>query len=217
MKLDKDQIRMVIALFMVASIAAILVGLSDIVTRAPIAAAQKAALHQALKQVLPQHANDPQNDKIELGKDDERVAIYPARDKAGRLAGLAWEVVAPDGYSGSILILVGVKPDGQVFAIRITRHQETPGLGDGIVKNDGWLASFVNQSLDSTHWKVKKDGGDFDQFTGATITPRAVVKAVKSALQFFNTHKQAMLDRLQKVQKARQPAATPDIGGHHDG
>jgi len=214
MKLDKDQIRMVIALFVVAAIAAVLLGLTDIVTREPIAAAQKAALHEALKQVLPEHANDPQNDKIELGEDDERVVIYPARDKTGLLDGLAWEVVAPDGYSGSIRILIGVRPDGRVFAIRITRHQETPGLGDGIIKNDGWLASFVNQSLDSKRWKVKKDGGDFDQFTGATITPRAVVKAVKSALQFFNTHRQAMLARLQKTQK---PAATPDTGEHHGG
>jgi len=213
MKLDKDQIRMVIALFLVAAIAAVLLGLTDIVTREPIAAAQKAALHEALKQVLPQHTNDPQSDKIEMGDDGKRVVIYPARDITGTLAGLAWEVIAPDGYSGSIRILVGVKlvgikQDGRVFAIRVTQHQETPGLGDGIIKNDGWLASFVNQSLDSTRWKVKKDGGDFDQFTGATITPRAVVKAVKSALQFFNGQKTAIFARLAAAQAAK---ATGDV------
>jgi len=203
MKLDKDQIRMVIALFLVAAIAAVLLGVTDIITREPIAAAQKAALHQALTQVLPQHANDPQHDKIILGKHkshaDQSSAttlIYPARNASGKLVGLAWEVIAPDGYSGSIRILVGVKPNGHVVAIRVTRHQETPGLGDGIVKNDGWLHSFIDQSLDSKRWKVKKDGGDFDQFTGATITPRAVIKAVKSALQFFNAQKGAILARL---------------------
>ncbi len=209
MLLDKDQIRMVIALFVVAAIAAILLGLTDMITREPIAAAQKAALHKALQQVLPQHSNDPQLDKIVLDTDGSLLDIYPAKDKTGSIIALAWEVVAPDGYSGSIRILVGVRPDGSIYAIRVTDHKETPGLGDGIVKNDSWLASFMDQSLSSKNWKVKKDGGDFDQFTGATISPRAVVKAVKAALVFFNSHKQAILARLQKQ------ASTPATGGHH--
>jgi len=211
MLLDKDQIRMVIALFVVAAIAAILLGLTDMVTREPIAAAQKAALHKALQQVLPQHSNDPQLDKIVLDSDGSLLDIYPAKDKTGSIIALAWEVVAPDGYSGSIRILVGVRPDGRIYAIRVTDHKETPGLGDGIVKNDSWLASFMDQSLSSKKWKVKKDGGDFDQFTGATISPRAVVKAVKGALVFFNSHKQAILARLQKQ------VSTPATGEHHGG
>ncbi len=196
MKLNKDQLAMIFALFLVASIAAILLALTDIITREPIAAAQKAALHEALKQVLPEHGNDPQNDKIAFGDADQRVDIYPARDSAGKITGLAWEVIAPDGYSGSIRILVGVRPDGRIFAIRITEHKETPGLGDGIVKNINWLASFIDQTLSSRNWKVKKDGGDFDQFTGATITPRAVVKAVKRALEFFKQQKPAIFTDL---------------------
>ncbi len=214
MKLDKDQIGMVIALFLVAAIAAILLALTDIVTREPIAAAQKAALHQALQQVLPEHGNDPQNDKIALAEADKRVDIYPARDSAGKITGLAWEVIAPDGYSGSIRILVGVRPDGRIFAIRITEHKETPGLGDGIVKNIVWLASFIDQTLTSKVWKVKKDGGDFDQFTGATITPRAVVKAVKRALEFFKQQKPAIFARLSEAHEKpseKQPkASVPD-------
>jgi len=193
----------------VAAIAAILLGLTDIATREPIAAAQKAALHQALRQVLPQHANDPQNDRITMGPADDKVDIYPARDSDGHTVGLAWEVVAPDGYSGSIHILVGVRPDERIYAIRVTEHHETPGLGDGIVKNHNWVSSFMNQSLNSKIWKVKKDGGDFDQFTGATISPRAVVKAVKSALLFFNSHKQAILGRL-AVQKGVSPDQHPE-------
>ncbi|MFQ5346123.1 MAG: RnfABCDGE type electron transport complex subunit G [Mariprofundus sp.] len=212
MKLDKDQIRMVIALFVVAAIAAILLGLTDIVTRQPIAEAQKAALHKALQQVLPMHSNDPQHDKIVLKKNDIAMDVYPARDASGTVRGLAWEVIAPDGYSGSIRILVGVKPDGHVFAIRITQHQETPGLGDGIVKNDGWLASFVDQSLSSKQWKVKRDGGDFDQFTGATITPRAVVKAVKGALEFFQDQKEAIFSRLNE-QKHSQKGQSGEVNG----
>ncbi len=209
MKLDRDQISMIMALFLVAAIAAILLGLTDIVTREPIAAAQKAALHKALQQVLPQHSNDPQVDKIALDNDGALLDIYPARDQAGTVKALAWEVIAPDGYSGSIRILVGVRPDGRIYAIRVTDHKETPGLGDGIVKNTHWLASFTDQSLSSTTWKVKKDGGDFDQFTGATISPRAVVKAVKGALVFFNNHKQAILARLQ------QQTSAPATGEHH--
>jgi len=205
MLLDKDQIRMVIALFVVAAIAAILLGLTDMVTREPIAVAQKAALHKALQQVLPLHVNDPQADKIVLGKADEAgIDMYPARDVAGVVRGVAWEVVAPNGYSGSIRILVGVRPDGRVYAIRVTQHQETPGLGDGIVKNNAWLASFADQSLSSKIWKVKKDGGDFDQFTGATITPRAVVKAVKGALQFFNQQKAAIFARFNEQVHAHE-------------
>lgn len=196
MKFDRDQIRMVVALVVVAAIAALLLALTDIVTREPIAAAQKAALHQALAQVLPAHANDPQAEKVGVNNGAETIDIFPARDHAGQLNGLAWETVAADGYSGSVHILVGLTPNGRIHAIRITRHQETPGLGDGIVKNDNWLNSFVDQSLSSRRWKVKKDGGDFDQFTGATITPRAVVKAVKRALTFFEANKSAILAAL---------------------
>jgi len=213
MKLDKDQIGMVIALFVVAAIAAILLGLTDMVTREPIAQAQKAALHKALQQVLPPHANDPQVDKVVLGKAEKAVDIYPARDASGTVRGIAWEVLAPDGYSGSIRILVGVRPDGNVFSIRVTRHQETPGLGDGIVKNDGWLASFVDQNLSSKIWKVKKDGGDFDQFTGATITPRAVVKAVKGALEFFSQQKAVIFTRLNAQVKAHEGQSGEVNGG----
>ncbi|MBL4774617.1 MAG: RnfABCDGE type electron transport complex subunit G [Mariprofundus sp.] len=192
MKIDKDQMRMVLALFVVAVIAAAVTGVTDIFTREPIAAAQKEALHKALQQVLPQHSNDPQMDKIEV----EDTAIYPAKSGNGGLTGLAWEVIAPDGYSGSIRILVGLRPDASIQAIRITGHKETPGLGDGITKNQSWLAGFMGQTLASISWAVKKDGGDFDQFTGATITPRAVVKAVQGALMFFRQHEQVILARI---------------------
>ncbi|PIV30456.1 MAG: NADH:ubiquinone oxidoreductase subunit RnfG, partial [Zetaproteobacteria bacterium CG02_land_8_20_14_3_00_50_9] len=74
-----------------------------------------------------------------------------------------------------------------------TSHHETPGLGDGITLNHAWLDSFVDKTLTQTSWKVRKDGGDFDQFTGATISPRAVVKAVKAGLELFELHKVRIL------------------------
>lgn len=200
MKPDRDQIRMVLALLLVAVIAAALLAVTDIFTRKPIAAAQKQALHRALVQVLPEHVNDPQADARSIGQGKSAIKLYPARDRAAKLAGIAWEVVAPDGYSGSIRILVGLKPDGRIHAIRVTDHRETPGLGDGIVRNQAWLDSFRQRSLNDTRWAVKKDGGDFDQFTGATITPRAVVKAVHQALKFFAAHRQQILQLFDPAQ-----------------
>ncbi|HKI61491.1 MAG TPA: RnfABCDGE type electron transport complex subunit G [Mariprofundaceae bacterium] len=200
MKFDKDQLQMVLALFLVAVIAAVLLGVTDMFTREPIAMAQKAALHRALQQVLPVYANDPQSDEVDIGSGtEEAVHIYPGKDEKGKLTGIAWEVVAPDGYSGSIRILLGLHPDGSIEAIRVTDHRETPGLGDGIVKNIPWLASFVGKTLAGTRWAVKKDGGDFDQFTGATITPRAVVKAVRRGLEFYQARHQAILDAIGKA------------------
>ena len=192
---------MVAALFLVAVIAALLLGLTDMVTRTPIAEAQKAALHKALAQVLPEHANDPLEDLITITPvgSSEPKQFYPARDKQGDITGMAWEVIAPDGYNGSIRILMGLLPDGSVHAIRITDHRETPGLGDGIIHNSDWLNSFAGRTLDNVRWNVKKDGGEFDQFTGATITPRAVVKAVKKGLELFRINRIALLNPKEKA------------------
>ncbi len=185
---DRDQGCMVVAIVVVALLAAATLGLTDIYTREPIAQAQREALHKALIQVLPKHDNDSQADLFTVAGTD----VYPGKDSDGNPLGFAWEVVAPDGYAGSIRILVGVKPKGHVYAIRVTDHRETPGLGDGIVKDSHWVQSFGGLGLDGAIWKVRKDGGDFDQFTGATITPRAVVKAVKAALLFYKDHQESI-------------------------
>jgi len=199
--IEPEQLKMVAALFLVAVIAALLLGLTDMVTRTPIAEAQKAALHKALGQVLPKHANDPLEDLITIKPvgSDELKQFYPARNKQGEITGMAWEVIAPDGYSGTIRILMGLLPDGTVHAIRITNHRETPGLGDGIIHNSSWLNSFAGRTLDNVRWNVKKDGGEFDQFTGATITPRAVVKAVKRGLELFRNNRIALLNPKEKA------------------
>jgi len=196
MKMDREQWRMALALAAVAAVATVLLGITDLLTRQPIVEARQHAMHEALMEVLPQHANDALADVVTVDGMGENVDIYPARDAAGSLIGFAWETVAPDGYSGTIRILMGVKPDGSIYAIRVTDHRETPGLGDGIVKNEAWLDAFGGTTLANTHWAVKKDGGDFDQFTGATITPRAVVKAVKLGLEFFKKQRQAIFGKL---------------------
>lgn len=110
----------------------------------------------------------------------------------GKLSGapsvLAIETTAPNGYSGKIELIVGMQIDGTVTGVRVLNHKETPGLGDKIdLRVSDWILSFNQEVVREDNrqdWQVKKDGGQFDQFTGATITPRAVVKAVKNAVDF---------------------------------
>ncbi len=110
---------------------------------------------------------------------------------------MALEAIAPDGYGGDIHLLVGIDVNGTVTGVRVTSHRETPGLGDYIDRNKSpWIEQFVGKSLTTPaakHWKVVKDGGRFDARAGATITPRAVVKAVKSALDYFARHRAAII------------------------
>lgn len=121
--------------------------------------------------------------------------IYRARMQ-GAPSALVLEASAPDGYSGNIDMVIGVSIDMTVLGVRVVDHKETPGLGDKVeLAVSNWITSFTGKQFDSENtssWQVKKDGGDFDQFTGATITPRAVVNAVRRALIFA----QANRDRL---------------------
>ena len=125
----------------------------------------------------------------------EPVAVYRAR-KAGQPVALVISPIAPDGYNGSIKLLVGINSDGTLSGVRVVGHRETPGLGDAIDESrSGWIHIFDNKSLGNPlpeRWKVKKDGGDFDQLTGATITPRAVVKAVRQALLYYRDNQEAL-------------------------
>jgi Na+-translocating ferredoxin:NAD+ oxidoreductase subunit G len=103
----------------------------------------------------------------------------------GSLTAYIVETTAPDGYSGNIDLIVALTPDGTILGSRVLNHQETPGLGDKIeARRSPWILSFNGKTVtedNAAKWAVRKDGGDFDQFTGATITPRAVVNAVRNA------------------------------------
>ncbi|MFN4055576.1 MAG: electron transport complex subunit RsxG [Alishewanella aestuarii] len=118
-------------------------------------------------------------------------AVYRWRDQQ-QLKAFIVETTAPDGYSGNIDLLVAVTPDGEVLGSRVLNHQETPGLGDKIEsRRNNWIYAFSGQSAteaDAKRWAVKKDGGDFDQFTGATITPRAVINAIYRTARFVQQH-----------------------------
>ncbi|MDD5390024.1 MAG: electron transport complex subunit RsxG [Gallionellaceae bacterium] len=121
---------------------------------------------------------------------------YVAR-KAGNATAVVLEAAAPDGYAGEIRLLVGIHADGGIAGVRVTAHHETPGLGDIIdIAKNRWITQFDGHGLGDTpdkDWKVRKDGGRFDYMAGATITPRAVVKATHKALQYFAAHRDELL------------------------
>lgn len=128
---------------------------------------------------------------------DQPMPLYSATLN-GVPTGYALETIAPDGYSGAIRMVVGTDAKGAVSAVRVLTHKETPGLGDKIeLKKSNWIDSFVGRTLNADNdasWAVKKDGGEFDAFTGATITPRAVVKAVKNLLRLQQEHPELLRD-----------------------
>ncbi|MDR3427310.1 MULTISPECIES: electron transport complex subunit RsxG [Silvimonas] len=154
-----------------------------------------------IAQVLPAGSYDnnlladktmvPKAEAAELGNADASP-IYLAK-KAGKTVGAVVEATAPDGYAGKIKLLIGVAPDGQVLGVRVVDHKETPGLGDYIdSKISNWIDQFNGKGLGNPpleRWKVKKDGGDFDSHAGATISPRAVVKALGKTLVYVTAHK----------------------------
>lgn len=173
-------------------------------TKGRIAEEKQRALTQSLLEVMP--AKLAGNDLIEdsfllpasplLGTTGPQQAYLARRD--GDPSGVIMQVVAPEGYGGSINLLVGIAADGTVTGVRvIPPHFETPGLGDAIeIQKSPWITSFNGKSLGNPppeQWRVKKDGGVFDAFTGATITPRAVVAAVRDALRYFEQHRTALL------------------------
>ena len=172
-------------------------------TRDRIAATARARELARFDQVLGglRHDNDLLADTLTMRDPEllgmtEAVTAYRARFQ-GRTVAVVLEPVAPDGYSGAIRLLIAVAPDGTVLGVRTVSHHETPGLGDFIdAGQSDWMQRFAGKSLGTpaaARWRVRKDGGDFDQYTGATITSRAVVGAVGRTLGFFERHRDELL------------------------
>lgn len=175
-----------------------LVGLSHEGTAERIARNEREALLDQLHVLVPPHYidNNLLRDVIEvsaveqLGTDTTRV--YRAR-MGDQAVAAVFSPVVTQGYSGPIQLIVAIRSDGSLAGARVLTHRETPGLGDKVeVERSSWILGFAGRSLNDpppSGWKVKRDGGEFDQFTGATITPRAVVRGVKSALEYFAAHR----------------------------
>ncbi len=190
--------------------------LTNLATQDRIAAAERAAQQRALFEIVPvtEHDNDLLLDTLPVPVDaldtlgvSGTSVIHRAR-QAGQITALIVPATAHDGYSGDISMIVGVNRDGTIAGVRILQHKETPGLGDKIeLKKHQWILSFNGKSLEVPvieSWKVKKDGGVFDQFAGATITPRAVVGQVKRVLEFVAANQHTLFND--------QPLA----GEHHE-
>lgn len=183
-------------LMLFAMVGAALVGLTFIQTEDDIRYNEKLTLLKKLNNIIPAQSydNDLLLDTITLkpntllGTKEESLA-YRARKNNQNIA-VVFSSIAPNGYNGPIHLLIGINANGQLSGVRVVKHRETPGLGDVVsISHSNWILGFDGKSLSQPNehgWKVKRDGGIFDQFTGATITPRAVVKAVHNALLYFD-------------------------------
>ena len=175
-------------------------------TKDRIEASEQANLLKNLNNII---ASDTYNNNVldntllvprasRLGKNVPTIVYRAWQDKTP--VAVAFSIVSHEGYSGDIKLLIAIKANGHISGVRVISHKETPGLGDKIeLSKDDWILSFNDKTLIetvTTPWKVKKDGGDFDQFTGATITPRAIVNAVFKALDYYNhNHDRLFLDQ----------------------
>lgn len=178
-----------------------LVALVNSMTHDTIAIQQQKQLTETLTQVIPTTLHD--NALFEqcilvhspelLGSQNSLPAYLAYKNQ--QPVAIAIEAIAPDGYSGEIKLIIGIDNEGKVLGVRTLSHQETPGLGDKIeLRKSDWVTHFSGLlfSHNADEWKVKKDGGQFDQFTGATITPRAYVNAIFKALSFVEQNRQAL-------------------------
>ncbi|MDF1724104.1 MAG: electron transport complex subunit RsxG [Alcanivorax sp.] len=191
----------ILSLFAISTAAAL--AITNELTIGKVECNKQAALMASLNEVMPhdRHDNDLLADRITvsdplLGRNGHH--IYRARQD-GEPNGAVLEATAPDGYGGNIALIIGVDMQGKVQGVRVVPpHNETPGLGDKIeTKKSDWIYGFNGLSLGNpadAGWAVKKDGGQFDSFTGATITPRAVVGAVHRALQYFDANHTAVFE-----------------------
>jgi Na+-translocating ferredoxin:NAD+ oxidoreductase subunit G len=191
-------LRLVVTLAVVGALATIFLTLVSNFTRSRISRNEQAWIQEHLDALVPptSHDNDLLSDAIsvvspDLLGTDQPVIIYRARSRGAPVAAIV-RSVAPDGYRGPIELLVAIAYDGTLLGVRVLRHHETPGLGDAFERDPQWLEHFRGRSLSDPpqqRWTVRKDGGDFDAFTGATITPRSIVKEVRRTLEYYQANR----------------------------
>ncbi len=172
-----------------------LVAVTEFTTEDAIVENERQLLLRNLYALLPadQLDNDIASDTLELPAapllGTESISIAYRARLQGEPVAVIFNSIAPNGYNGKIHLLVGVNLDGSLAGVRVIKHAETPGLGDGIeIRKSPWIRSFDGKSLDNPDaagWRVKRDGGEFDQLTGATITPRAIISAVRNTLLYY--------------------------------
>ena len=194
-----------IFLWLFAVVSTGLVALTEYTAQDKISVNERAVLLRNLHALLPaeQLDNDMVTDTLEVPAADllgttEASLVYRAR-LGGEPVAAIFSSIAPNGYSGRIHLLVGIYVDGSIAGVRVVKHAETPGLGDAVeIRKSDWITGFDGKSLDDPQaggWRVRRDGGQFDQFTGATITPRAVVAAVHSTLLYYRQNADMIFPR----------------------
>jgi len=201
----RDILEMVIVLGIICVVAAFSLARVYDITKDPIARQQRLARMQAVNAVLPPHDNEPDRDAVQIPLDtstdtranegnaragSKTVLVYKGL-QSGKLNGVAFEMSAA-GYGGDIKVMMGLGIDGTINGIEIVSMSETPGLGAKVTA-PVFKKQFQGKSLQNARFNVKKDGGDFDQISGATISPRAVVKAVREGLEFYQKQREAII------------------------
>lgn len=187
-----------------ALIASVLLGVTNCSTEGTIQRRLDEDLKKSLEEVVPAalYDNDMLLDTMNIPSAEYNIGanettVYIAK-KSGNVSAVCFKFTAPDGYSGAINMIMGIDRDGNILGVRVLSHKETPGLGDKIeVAKSDWILKFVSRSLDNlapAKWAVKKDGGEFDQFAGATITPRKSVQAIYRGLQLFKAHQEQLIN-----------------------
>ena len=187
----------VLALF--AAITSVAIGWTYLGTKAQIDLEVRRAEARQLLEIFPPdtHDNDIVDDVFEVAAETALLGIRETRQgyrvrQGNKVIGVILPATARDGYSGDIRALIGVRLDGSVAGVRVVAHRETPGLGDKVdLRKSDWILDFNERSLTNpvlSGWNVEKEGGVFDQFTGATVTPRAVILATRRALEYATLH-----------------------------
>ena len=172
-----------------------IVSLAEKNTKDRIEINEQQLLIKRLNEIVTEYDNpilsESFNRNINLHGIEQIVTIFPAKNNNKVFARLV-EHTYPNGYNGNIRLLTGISVEGELLGVRVINHKETPGLGDKIeTRKSDWIKSFTGLSLnqpEKSKWKVKRDGGFFDQFTGATITPRAIVTAAYQILDYFDKY-----------------------------
>ncbi len=192
-----DRLRYVLVLTLITALSGLVLGTTEHCTRQPIKEQYRHQQLQALRTVLPEVDNAPDRDTVtpamqsSTGAPSTPTTYYRGR-RRGEIVAIAFQVEAAHGYGGPIRMMVGVAPSGELLGLAILQQNETPGLGNRI-EEEGFRAQFLGKGLTASRWKVTKDGGDFDQISGATISSRAVVEGLSAGLEGYLRHKTIIL------------------------
>lgn len=222
---NEGPLKLGISLAIYATVAACLLAFTSELTKAPIIKNKGAKVAGALRQLLPQFDNDPVAGQVVKTHDGTAVTFYPAT-LAGKLVGFAVISSSQQGYGGVVKVMVSLDPEGRIRTVIVTEHQETPGLGTAVTdrKRQKTLAGvasgakpaaglppnpvldqFTGRDCAAAPWKVRKDGGDVDEITGATVSSRAVTDAVNRLAQAFTENRAELLTPFAAAKKGNAP------------